>query len=234
MSNDGESSSHPKTYPTLSNTPCLLKRPWRRLSYVTRRSTPLGIAVQEGHLEAARALVDAGAAIDAVPRGQDGKERATSLARLAADMRRGDMVALLARAIVDRDSSETWARQWTASRGFRVGGLSAAAGAAGAAGAVGGAVVGAEEEEAGTVEPVAATVSRRARAGAAGAVGRAVVGAAEGTGVGRVVQATVSRSERARRRSFLSEGKGGEEVLVLGEARRLAPGRRGLRQRAGL
>ncbi|CAM9874499.1 unnamed protein product, partial [Ectocarpus sp. 8 AP-2014] len=194
-------------------------------------STPLGIAVQEGHLEAARALVDAGAAIDAVPRGQDGKERATSLARLAADMRRGDMVALLARALVDRDSSETWAIEWAASKGFRVGGLSAAAGAVGA---VGGAVVGAEEEEAETVEPGAATVSRNARAGVAGAVSRADVGAAEGTGVGRVVQATVSRSERAQRRSFLSEGKGGEEVLVLGEARRLAPGRRGPRQRAGL
>lgn len=164
--------------------------------YPTRRSTPLGIAVQEGHLEAARALIDAGAAIDAVPRGQDGKEQATSLARLAADMRRGDMVSLLARAIIDRDSSETWTREWAASTGFTAGNLGAAVGAVGAAAAV----------------------------GAAGVVGGAVASAG----------ATASRSERARRRSFLSEGKGRQEVLGLGETQRSVPGRRGLRRRAGL
>lgn len=53
-------------------------------------------------------LIEAGAAIDVVPRGEDGSERAPSLARLAADMRRGDLVSLLAKALIDRDSSETW------------------------------------------------------------------------------------------------------------------------------
>lgn len=59
-------------------------------------------------------LVEAGAAIDAVPRAEDGSERAPSLAGLAVDMRRGYLVSLLAKALVDRDASETWAAEWTA------------------------------------------------------------------------------------------------------------------------
>ncbi len=80
-----------------------------------RRSTPLVLAVQRGHAGAARALVEAGAAIrGVVPRRGDGSERAPSLARLAADMRRGDLVSLLARGLVERDSSERWAMEWAA------------------------------------------------------------------------------------------------------------------------
>lgn len=79
------------------------------------RSTPLVLAVQQGHTEAARVLIEAGAAIDVVPRAEDGSERAPSLARLAVDMRRGDLVSLLAKALIDRDSSETWSAEWAAS-----------------------------------------------------------------------------------------------------------------------
>lgn len=72
------------------------------------------LAVQQGHVEAARALIEAGARIDVVPRREDGTERAPSLARLAADMKRGDMVSLLVEALVVRDSAESWTREWAA------------------------------------------------------------------------------------------------------------------------
>ena len=88
--------------------------------YTVDRSTPLVLAVQHGHVEAARALVEAGARIDVVPRGADGTELAPSLARLAADMKRGDMVALLVKAVVKRDSSESWTREWAATVGAGV------------------------------------------------------------------------------------------------------------------
>lgn len=73
------------------------------------------LAVQQGHVEATRALIEAGARIDVVPRREDGTERAPSLARLAADMNRGDMVSLLVEALVVRDSAESWTREWAAS-----------------------------------------------------------------------------------------------------------------------
>ncbi|CAM9723802.1 unnamed protein product, partial [Laminaria digitata] len=84
------------------------------------RSTPLVLAVQQGHVEAARALIEAGARIDIIPRGEDGTELAPSLARLAADMKRADMVALLVKAVVKRDSSESWTREWAATVGVGV------------------------------------------------------------------------------------------------------------------
>eukprot|EP00752_Nemacystus_decipiens_P005785 g5234.t1 len=78
------------------------------------KSTPLVLAVEQGHTEAARVLIEAGAAIDVLPRAEDGSERAPSLARLAADMGRADLVTLLAKALIDRDSSETLAAEWAA------------------------------------------------------------------------------------------------------------------------
>lgn len=88
--------------------------------FAVDRSTPLVLAVQQGHVEAARALIEAGARIDIIPRGEDGTELAPSLARLAADMKRADMVALLVKAVVKRDSSESWTREWAATVGVGV------------------------------------------------------------------------------------------------------------------
>lgn len=88
--------------------------PFQRSRAHARRSTPLVLAVQQGHTEAARVLIEAGAAIDVVPRAEDGSERAPSLARLAADMGRADLVSLLAKALIDRDSAETLAAVWAA------------------------------------------------------------------------------------------------------------------------
>lgn len=85
------------------------------------RSTPLILAVQHGHVEAARALVEAGARIDVVPRREDGTELAPSLARLAADMKRGDLVAVLVKAVAKRDSMESWTREWAATAGIGLG-----------------------------------------------------------------------------------------------------------------
>lgn len=90
------------------------------------RSTPLVLAVQQGHVGAASALIEAGAAIDVVPRREDGSEKASSLTRLAADMKRGDMVSLLAKAVVQRDSSDAWVKEWAAANGTVAGAAASA------------------------------------------------------------------------------------------------------------
>lgn len=92
------------------------------------RSTPLALAVQGGHLEAARALIEAGASIRKVPRRGDGSLLAPSLARLAAAMNRGDIVSLLAGELVRRDSAESWTREWAGRRGYGWGGGGSATG----------------------------------------------------------------------------------------------------------
>ncbi|CAM9370482.1 unnamed protein product, partial [Sphacelaria rigidula] len=76
------------------------------------RSTALALAVQGGHLAAARALVEAGASIAVVPRRENGEQLAPSLVHLAAGMKRGDLVSVLTDALVKRDSAESWTREW--------------------------------------------------------------------------------------------------------------------------
>lgn len=71
------------------------------------------LAVQGGQLEACRELISAGADIHALPRGEDGIQLSSSLARLAATMKRNDIVALFAEAIFRRDSAECWTREWS-------------------------------------------------------------------------------------------------------------------------
>lgn len=79
------------------------------------RSTALVLAVQQRKLDAARALIEAGARIDIIPLREDGTERAPSLSRLAANMKCGDMVSLLVEALLKRDAAERWTKEWAAS-----------------------------------------------------------------------------------------------------------------------
>lgn len=72
-------------------------------------------------MEASRVLVEAGASVEAIPRGQDGSQLSLSLARLAASMARGDLVSLLAGALVKRDSAECWMRDWSSGVGGPMG-----------------------------------------------------------------------------------------------------------------
>lgn len=76
------------------------------------------LAVRAGHVEVARVLVDAGASVDVIPRGQDGNPLTPSLIRLAAGSKRGDLVALMASALFKRDSADRWLRNWSSGVGI--------------------------------------------------------------------------------------------------------------------